>query len=209
MVKQKRVAFYVRVSKDDQTVDNQLKELRLLAELEGWDMANVAIFQDDGISGSVGRDGRPGFNELLYRAGRGHFDIVAAWTIDRLGREPKDLFELTALATKRGFSIFLHKDRIDTDTASGELFFTVMAGLAKFERRRLQERVNAGLDRARAEGKVFGRPKIPDERVRAILRARQEGQGIRKIAASLKTGVGTVLRVLEEAGIETSRRATG
>jgi len=198
-MKSKRVAFYVRVSTNEQTIENQLKELELLAELEGWNMDNVTIFQDEGFSGSMGREGRPGFDDLLYRASRGHFDIVAAWSLDRLGREPKDVFELTAMASKKGFIIYLHKDRIDTGTASGELFFTIMAGMAKFEKRRLQERVRAGLERARAAGKVLGRPVKVENDTKAQIRAlKAEGKTVRQIAAEVGIGVGSVARALQE-----------
>jgi DNA invertase Pin-like site-specific DNA recombinase len=197
--KAKRVAFYLRVSTDGQTVENQQKELDHLAALEGW--INVEVFQDEGISGSLGREARPGFNELLYRAERGHFDVVAAWSLDRLGREPRDVFELTALASKKGFTIYLHKDRIDTGTASGELFFTIMAGMAKFERRRLQERVKAGLKRAKAQGKTLGRPVtvIKDTKER-IIELRANGKTVREIATELGVGVGSVARAIRNAG---------
>jgi DNA invertase Pin-like site-specific DNA recombinase len=192
----KRVAFYLRVSTDGQTIENQQRELELLAELEGWQ--NVEIFQDEGISGSLGREARPGFNELLYRAERRHFDVVAAWSLDRLGREPKDVFELTALASKKGFTIYLHKDRIDTSTAAGELFFTIMAGMAKFERRRLQERIKAGLERAKAQGKTLGRPvTVAADTQQRIRELKESGKTVRAIASELGVGVGTVARAIK------------
>ncbi|MGE0200711.1 MAG: recombinase family protein [Candidatus Melainabacteria bacterium] len=195
-VKQQRVAFYLRVSTDGQTIENQQKELDLLAKLERWN--DVEIFQDEGVSGSLGREARPGFNELLHRAERGHFDVVAAWSLDRLGREPKDVFELTALASKKGFTIYLHKDRIDTSTAAGELFFTIMAGMAKFERRRLQERVKAGLARARAQGKTLGRPvSVGGDTKSRIIQLRAEGKTVRQIASEVGVGVGSVARTIK------------
>lgn len=194
-----RVAFYMRVSKDEQAIENQTIELQKLADLEGWQ--DVTIFVDEGISGSVGREGRPGFDDLLHRASRGHFDIVAAWSLDRLGREPKDVFELTALASKRdkGFTIYLHKDRIDTGTAAGELFFTIMAGMAKFERRRLQERVIAGLERARAQGKTLGRPVVATdpELVERVMALHAQGKGKKKIAKEAGCAVGTVIKIIK------------
>lgn len=222
-----RIAFYMRVSKGDklckpcdyktkkreviecpqcngplkeeQTIENQVQELMHLAAVEGWTEENITLFPDEGITGSVGREGRPQFDELLHRASRGHFDIVAAWSLDRLGREPKDVFELSALASRKGFTIYLHKDRIDTGTASGELFFTIMAGMAKFERRRLQERVHAGLDRARAQGKTLGRPKKNNPQLDQDVRtAAAEGMGKKAIAARYNCGVGTVYRILSE-----------
>jgi DNA invertase Pin-like site-specific DNA recombinase len=196
--KAKRVAFYLRVSTDGQTIENQLKELNLLAELEEWQ--NVEIFSDEGLSGSLGREARPGFNELLHRAERRHFDVVAAWSLDRLGREPKDVFELTALASKKGFTIYLHKDRIDTSTAAGELFFTVMAGMAKFERRRLQERIKAGLERARDKGTRLGRPvTVQEDTKERILELKAQGKTTREIASEVGVGLGSVARAVKSA----------
>ena len=193
-----RIAFYIRVSKEEQTAENQMLELTRLAELEQW--KDITVFEDEGITGSLGREARPGFDELLNRAARGHFDIVAAWSLDRLGREPADVFELAKLASRKGFTIYLHKDRIDTGTAAGELFFTIMAGMAKFERRRLQERVKAGLERARAQGKTLGRPVIQDpELISRVKTLRIENNyGIKRIAKETNIAVGTVYRLLKK-----------
>lgn len=198
-LKDPRVAFYMRVSKGEQAIENQTIQLQKLADLEEW--KNITIFQDEGISGAKGREERPGFDDLLYQVGRGYFDIVAAWSIDRLGREPKDLFELNALAQKKKVTLFFYQERIDTSTAAGELYFTVMAGMAKFERRRLQERVMAGLERARSQGKKLGRPTVVDpELIEKVLTLRQQGHGIKKISKDAGCAVGTVYNILDTAG---------
>src|ERR1700752_5123646 len=80
----KRAAIYVRVSTDKQTVENQLRELRQIAERRGWEV--VHEYHDAGISGSKGREARPGLDEMLKDAQRRRFDVVMAWAIDRLGR---------------------------------------------------------------------------------------------------------------------------
>ena len=85
----KRAAIYVRVSTDKQTVENQLRELRQIAERRGWEV--VKEYQDAGISGAKGRDDRPGLDEMLKDARRRRFDVVMAWAIDRLGRSLIDL----------------------------------------------------------------------------------------------------------------------
>jgi hypothetical protein len=90
MVKQpKRVAIYARVSTDDQTVENQRRELEAAAERHGWQL--VQVFTDKGVSGSKGRDKRPGFDALCAGIARRDFDMVAAWSVDRLGRSLQDL----------------------------------------------------------------------------------------------------------------------
>jgi DNA invertase Pin-like site-specific DNA recombinase len=85
----KRAAVYVRVSTDKQTVENQLRELRLIAERRGWEV--VEEYHDAGISGAKGRKERPGLDKMLQEAQRHRFDVVMAWAIDRLGRSLIDL----------------------------------------------------------------------------------------------------------------------
>ena len=89
--KPKRVALYLRVSKDESTTENQRRQLEALAERHGWQV--VAIFEDEGISGSKGRDQRPGFDGLLKGVARREFDMVAAWAVDRLGRSLQNLLD--------------------------------------------------------------------------------------------------------------------
>ena len=79
---EKRAAIYVRVSTDKQTVENQLRELRQIAERRGWQV--VEEYHDAGISGAKGREDRPGLDKMLQDAQRRRFDVVMAWAIDRL-----------------------------------------------------------------------------------------------------------------------------
>ena len=85
----KKAAIYVRVSTDKQTVENQLRELHQIAECRGWEV--VHEYHDAGISGTKGREARPGLDEMLKDAQRRRFDVVMAWAIDRLGRSLIDL----------------------------------------------------------------------------------------------------------------------
>src|SRR5437660_1455096 len=86
---QKRVAFYLRVSTAEQTVENQQRELEAVAERHGWNV--VAVVTDGGISGTKGRDQRPGYDRLCRGIARREFDLVAAWSVDRLGRSLQNL----------------------------------------------------------------------------------------------------------------------
>ena len=85
----KQAAIYVRVSTDGQTVENQVRELRQIAQRRGWQI--VEVYGDHGISGSKGRDQRPGLDRMLNDASRRKFDVIATWAIDRLGRSLVDL----------------------------------------------------------------------------------------------------------------------
>ena len=101
MAKSKRVALYVRVSTDDQTVENQLRELQIWAQRCGHDV--VRVFQDRGVSGAKGRDKRPGFDAMLKAAVRREFDMLAVWSSDRLGRSLQHLIEVLQTIRDTGY----------------------------------------------------------------------------------------------------------
>ena len=189
----KRVALYVRVSTSEQTTANQTRKLKALARSHDWRV--VEIFRDDGISGAKGRDKRPGFDGLCKGIARREFDMVAAWSLDRLGRSLKPLILFLDDLNAKGIGLYLHEESWDTTTATGELMFTVVAAFAQFERRMAAERIRAGLARS---NKRVGRPPTVTAEIRdAILEARNDG-GLRKIAKSVGVSHETVRRVLAE-----------
>jgi DNA invertase Pin-like site-specific DNA recombinase len=189
----RKAAFYLRVSTDGQTVDNQRLELAAAATRHGWRV--VAECVDEGISGTKGRSGRPGLDELLKGIARREFDVIAAWSVDRLGRSLQDLIGLLGEVHAKGIDLYLHQQGIDTATPAGRALFQLMGVFAEFERAMIRERVNAGLARARANGKRLGRPTIGQAIEAEIRAALASGQGMRKIARELKVGTSTVQRV--------------
>jgi DNA invertase Pin-like site-specific DNA recombinase len=110
----KRAAIYVRVSTDRQTIENQLRELRQIAERRGWEV--VHEYHDAGISGAKGREVRPGLDEMLKDAQRRRFDVVMAWAIDRLGRSLIDLLGTIQALEACGVDLYLDQQSIDTTT---------------------------------------------------------------------------------------------
>lgn len=197
MASTKRVAIYVRVSTDHQTTENQLRELRQVAERRGWHV--VEIYTDNGISGAKGRDQRPGLDQLLKDASRRRFDVVMAWAIDRLGRSLVDLLATIQHLESCGIDLYLDQQSIDTTTPMGRLVFQVTGAFAEFERSMIKQRVKAGLDRARAQGTRLGRPKLDHKKERAIRAALAAGgKGMLKIAAEHGVGSGTVQRIARE-----------
>lgn len=193
----RRVAIYTRVSTDQQTTANQERELRALAERSGWQI--VDVYRDEGVSGAKGRDKRPAFDALCQDATRRRFDMVMAWSVDRLGRSLQDLVTFLSELHALRIDLFLHQQGLDTTTPAGKAMFQMMGVFAEFERAMIQERVKSGLARARAEGRRLGRPTIAvttEEAIRTALR--QGGTGIRKLAAAHKVGVGTVMRIRKE-----------
>ena len=195
MSKVKRVAVYARVSTDGQTVENQLQELDRVAKREGWEV--VEVFQDRGISGAKGREGRPAFDRLCKGVVRGEFDLVAAWSVDRLGRSLQDLIGFLNELHSKKVNLYLHQQGLDTSTPAGKMLFQMLGVFAEFERAMIQERVRAGLKRAKAAGKTLGRPRTTSA-VEAQIRILRQQQrlGVRKIAKQLGVGNGTVARVL-------------
>ena len=195
----KRVAFYQRVSTSGQTTANQRRELQAVAKRHGWNV--VQVFEDNGISGAKGRDQRLGLDALLKAVARREFDMVAAWSVDRLGRSLKNLVEVLAELHAKGVDLYLHQQGLDTSTPSGRAMFQMMGVFAEFERAIIRERVRAGIARAQAEGVTLGRPALEDSnagKVAAIKAALAEKMGVRRIARELRTGVGTVLRIKSE-----------
>jgi DNA invertase Pin-like site-specific DNA recombinase len=154
----KRAVLYLRVSTLDQTTANQEHELRDVAERAGWQVTKV--YKDHGISGAKGRDKRPAFDALHKAAARREFELVMAWSVDRLGRSLKDLVNFLDELRALNVDLFLKTQGIDTTSPSGKAMFGMLSVFADFERSIIQERVRAGLARAKRQGKVLGRPKI-------------------------------------------------
>ena len=191
----KRVALYCRVSTDGQTVENQTRELRAVAKRHGWKI--VETFTDKGISGAKGRNGRPGFGALHKAIARKEVDMVAAWSVDRLGRSLQDLVAFLGELHGKGVDLYLHQQGIDTTTPAGKMMFQMMGVFAEFERSMISERVKAGLARTKAEGTTLGRPKVSIEREAQILELRSQGKGMLAIGKELGIGTSTVQRVVK------------
>jgi DNA invertase Pin-like site-specific DNA recombinase len=146
-----RCAIYSRVSTDAQTTENQERELREIARRMGWTI--VKVYKDEGIGGAKGRDGRPAFDALCKDATRRCFDMVMAWSVDRLGRSLQNLVTFLSELHALGIDLFLHQQGVDTTTPAGKALFQMMGVFAEFERAMIRERVKSGLERAKAQGK--------------------------------------------------------
>jgi len=193
----KRVALYLRVSTDQQTTDNQERELRQVAERAGWNI--VEVYKDHGISGAKDRTQRPAFDRMCSDAARRQFDVIASWSIDRLGRSLQGLVSFLSEVHALGIDLYLHQQGIDTTTPAGKAMFQMMGVFAEFERAMIRERVKAGLQRAVAQGRKLGRPRVDADKERKIRAAlRKGGQGMRSIATAIGVGTATVQRIKAE-----------
>jgi DNA invertase Pin-like site-specific DNA recombinase len=189
-------AIYLRISTQDRTTANQERELRAVAERMG---AEVMVYKDRGISGAKGRDKRPAFDRMCKDAARRQFDILMAWSVDRLGRSLQDLVGFLDEMRTLGVDLYLHQQGLDTRTPAGKAMFQMGGVFAEFERSIIQERVRAGLRRAKGEGIRLGRPKTGEAKEAAIRAALAAGdKGMRKIAAEHGVGTGTVQRIAAE-----------
>ena len=191
----KRIALYARVSTDKQTCENQLQELRTIAERMNYTI--VTEFVDNGISGMKTRQNRPALDQLMKSATQRKFDMVMCWSIDRLGRSLQNLVEILNELQAIKIDLFFLQQGMDTTTPSGCMIFSVFGAIGEFERNLIRERVIAGQKRAVANGVKMGRPsKMNDWMRNAIKLLREKGMGIKQIARELKVGIGTVYSVI-------------
>ena len=180
-------AIYARVSTDDQTTDNQVFELEKVAKRMGWDIGEVYT---DIISGAKSK--RPELDRLMESVIRKEVDIIMVWSVDRLGRSLQHLTTLLSDIHSKGVDLYLHQQGIDTTTPSGKMMFQMCGVFAEFERSMVQERVKAGLERARANGKRLGRPPVPPIQIEKMRKLRNEGMTLTAIAKRVGVSVGKV-----------------
>ncbi len=188
-----KVAFYLRVSTTGQTVENQRLELKAVAERHGWQV--VKEFVDCGISGAKGRDRRPQFDALCKGIARKEFDLVAAWSVDRIGRSLQDLVGFLGEMHSKRVDLYLRQQGIDTSTPAGKAMFQMMGVFAEFERAMIVERVRAGLARAKTQGKKLGRPSVGADKEQTVRELLATGLGMISTAKRAGVGVGTVQRI--------------
>ena len=194
----KRVVIYARVSTLDQTVDNQLIELRDHCSKMGWEI--VKEYKDEGLSGTLSREKRPSFNEMIKDGYRKKFELVVCWDISRLGRSMKELIMFLSDMKDRDIGICSVRQGFDTSTTMGEMMFQFVGILSSWEREMIRERTLAGLDRAKKEGKTLGRKTvIDDDKVSHIRKLRSIGRSLRDIASEVGVSKGTVSNVLKVA----------
>ena len=189
-----RVALYARVSTHDQTPENQLLELRRYVAARGW---TAVEYVDTGVSGA--KDRRPALDQLVADVRRHRVQAVVCWRLDRLGRNLRHLVMLFDDWQSRGVAFVTLGEGIDTSTPAGRLVAGVLGSIAEFERARIQERIMAGLQRARAQGKRIGRPRgtpLPAEAA--------AGLTVRQAAATWGVSKSTAARRLRDGAAPTA-----
>ena len=193
----RKAVIYSRVSTNEQTVEKQLRVLREVAEKRGLEV--VREISDEGISGAKGRDERQGFDELIKGSVKNEWDIILVWDVSRLGRSLKHLVSFLEDIQSAHCDMYIHQSGIDTSTASGKMMFGMLSVFSEFERSMIRERVIAGQQRAKSEGKHIGRPtNVNDGIINAVYQLRQNNVPISRIAKDLQIGVGTVYKILDK-----------
>ena len=185
-------AVYMRISTKNhgQTTDTQAIPLRQYAERRGFD---VIEYKDEGHSGS--KDRRPALDRLMKDARARKIDIVAVFKFDRFGRSTQHLVRSLEEFRALGIEFISVMDSIDTSTPAGKATFGMLAVFAEFEKNLIVERVNAGLDRAKKQGKQLGRPKVIVDRER-VKELHKAGKSIRTIAAEMNLNRQTVHNIV-------------
>ena len=188
-----KVALYARVSTNDQTTENQLLALRELGSRNNHEI--VAEYVDHGVSGvSAKKDARA---KMLLDAKAKKFSVLYCVSIDRLSRSTKDLLEVVEEVHALNITLIFQRENIDTKSAMGQFFLTVLSSIAQLERETMISRINAGIARAKSQGKKLGRPsKINQSLVNAVSLLRAKGVSIRDIGKTVNVGIGTIYAIL-------------
>ena len=196
-MKKLRCVLYARVStKRERGLQNpgtQLRQLRECAETQNWEVTAEYIDHESGSKAD-----RPEFQRMMNAASKRQFDILLFWSVDRFSREGivPVLMNLKRLSTYGVRYRSYQETFIDTIGEFGDLLAAFVAKIAELERGRIRVRINAGLERARAQGKALGRPRlvVPREKVWAM---KERGSSIREIGEALRLSHGTVQRVIQ------------
>ncbi len=185
-----RTFAYARVSTADQTPDNQVQEITAA----GFAVEPRRIIHET-ISGSIAARQRPGFARLLDRLEPG--DVLVVTKLDRLGRNAMDVRSTVDTLTKLGVRVHcLALGGVDLTSSAGKMTMQVIAAVAEFERDLLVERTQAGLTRAKAEGRRLGRPSaLTAEQSCDIARRLEEGASVSALAREYDTSRQTIIRV--------------
>src|SRR5271154_2836514 len=161
-------------------------------------MKRIAIYLRVSTSKQETSNQRRGLDAMMKAVNAKRFDMVAAWSVDRLGRSLTDLLGILQGLQDKGIDLFLHQQGLDTSTTAGKAMFQMLGVFAEFERGIIRERVNAGLARARANGTKLGRRRVKPSVEASIRELRAKGDGILKIGRTLGVGTSVVQRIFKE-----------
>ena len=184
-----RVFAYCRVSTTDQTTENQVREIAGA----GFAIEPQRVVAET-ISGSVMASARPAFAKLLERLETG--DVLVVTKLDRLGRNAIDVRQTVERLAELGVRVHcLALGGVDLTSPAGKMTMQVIAAVAEFERDLLVERTQAGLARAKGEGKTLGRPaRLSDKQRADVARRVAAGETVSALARELEVDRAIIIR---------------
>ena len=195
----KRVGIYARTSlgSDRQDITRQVSELKQIVKNHNWELIDTYV--DEGYSRTT--TSRPELNRMMRDANIRKFEMVITLELSRLGASLKNMIEIVDKLREKKIQLFIVNQQIDTSTATGYMFFSIMTSISNYEKELISERVKSGLENAKRKGKILGRksnltPEVSDN----IIKLKSEGVGLKKIAKEFSISVRTIRKVLEEVG---------
>ena len=190
-----KCVIYLRVSTKSQDTSNQLQPLKEYVERMGYEL--VGVYEDHGVSGV--KSSRPQLDQMMIDGRRRKFSMILSWSIDRIGRNMTHLCQFVDEMNQLGVNLYFHQSSIDTTTSVGKMFFHIISSVASFERELIRERVIAGLERAKSNGVVLGRPTQMNEGMKSAIKIlKEKGVGVRETCRQLAIGSATYYKVVRE-----------
>ena len=191
----KRVVIYARVSTNEQNCDRQVAELEQVVKNNNWELVDTYV--DEGYSRTT--TSRPELDRMMKDAFVRKFEMVITLELSRLGSSLKHMIEIVDKFKEKKIQLFIVNQQIDTSSATGYMFFSIMTSIANYERELISERVKSGLDNARRKGIVLGRKtNLTPEVEKQIIQLKKEGVGYNTLAKRLSVSVKTIRKVLSQ-----------
>ena len=191
----KRVVIYARVSTNEQNCDRQVAELEQVVKNNNWELVDTYI--DKGYSRTTTT--RPELDRMMKDAFVRKFEMVITLELSRLGASLKHMIEVVDKFKEKKIQLFIVNQQIDTSSATGYMFFSIMTSIANYERELISERVKSGLENAKRKGVVLGRKtNLTPEVEEQIIQLKKEGVGYNTLAKRLSVSVKTIRKVLSQ-----------
>ena len=191
----KRVVIYARVSTNEQNCDRQVAELEQVVKNNNWELVDTYV--DNGYSRTTTT--RPELDRMMKDAFVRKFEMVITLELSRLGSSLKHMIEIVDKFKEKKIQLFIVNQQIDTSSATGYMFFSIMTSIANYERELISERVKSGLENARRKGIVLGRKtNLTPEVEEQIIQLKSEGVGYNTLAKRLSVSVKTIRKVLSQ-----------
>ena len=191
----KRVVIYARVSTNEQNCERQVAELEQVVKNNHWELVDTYI--DKGYSRTTTT--RPELDRMMKDAFVRKFEMVITLELSRLGSSLKHMIEIVDKFKEKKIQLFIVNQQIDTSSATGYMFFSIMTSIANYERELISERVRSGLENAKRKGIVLGRKtNLTPEVEEQIIQLKSEGVGYNTLAKRLSVSVKTIRKVLSQ-----------